>query len=176
MAKSKFLSGAIASVVSMLACSASAAPGESVEGSGTAAAEVAEPTTIQRVSDLRFGRFASPGNPGTIRVNVDGTYNATGEVASSTGMPQPADGRGPAQFTVEQAGNRGGTVFIPNSIILSNGTATMTVNSINGRLVVLSGVGRNRIYRLDLGATLQVNGNQAPGYYRGEFDVTVIYN
>lgn len=167
---------AVVLAASMLAVPASAAPGDSFEGDGTAAAEVADPATIQRIADLRFGRFASPGNASTIRINVDGTFNATGEVASSTGMAQPADGRGPAQFTVEQAGNRGGTVFIPGTIIITNGTANMTVNSITGRLVVISGVGRNRIYRLDMGGTLRINGNQAPGSYRGEFDVTVIYN
>ena len=91
-------------------------------------------------------------------------------------MAQPASGRGPAQFTVEQAGNRGGTVYIPSSISLTNGAANMTVNAITGRLVVISGVGRDRVYRLDLGGTLRINGNQAPGSYRGVFDVTVIYN
>ena len=169
----KFIAAALALAAS---APAFAAPGDTVESSGTAAAEVADPATIRRVADLRFGRFATPGNPSTIRINVDGSFNATGEVVSSTGMAQPADGRGPAQFIVEQAGNRGGTVFIPGTIIITNGTANMTVNAITGRLVVISGVGRNRVYRLDLGGTLRINGNQAPGFYRGEFDVTVIYN
>ncbi|KPF63645.1 hypothetical protein IP79_07055 [Porphyrobacter sp. AAP60] len=159
-----------------MAAPVSAEPGDSFQGSGTAAAEVADPITIRRISDLRFGRFASPGNASTIRVNVDGTFNATGEVVSSTNMAQPAGGRGPAQFTVDQAGNFGGTVFIPSTVIITNGTANMTVNAIAGRLVVISGVGRNRVYRLDMGGTLRINGNQAPGAYRGEFDVTIIYN
>ena len=123
----KFLLRALALPASMLAVPALAAPGDSFESNGTAVAEVADPATIKRVSDLRFGRFASPGNPSTIRINVDGTFNATGEVASSTGMAQPAEGRGPAQFTVEQAGNRGGTVFLPGTIVITNGTANMTV-------------------------------------------------
>lgn len=173
---SSFLVGATALAAALSAASASAEPGDSVAGSGTAAAEVADPVTIRRISDLRFGRFASPGNASTIRVNLDGTFNATGDVVSSTAMAQPASGRGPAQFTVDQAGNFGGTVFIPSTIIITNGTANMTVNAITGRLVVISGAGRNRVYRLDLGGTLRVNGNQAPGAYRGEFDVTVIYN
>lgn len=173
---SKNLMGACALTASLLAAPVSAAPGDSVQESGTAAAEVADPITIRRISDLRFGRFASPGNASTIRVNVDGTFNAVGEVVSSTNMAQPASGRGPAQFTVDQAGNLGGTVFIPNTVIITNGTANMTVNAITGRLVVTSGVGRNRVYRLDMGGTLRINGNQAPGAYRGEFDVTVIYN
>ncbi len=165
----------------MLACAgmcvpAAAAPGDSTEESGTAAAVVADPITIQRISDLRFGRFASPGTASSITVNVDGSFSAAGEVASSTNMAQPAGGRGPAQFTVEQAGNRGGTVFIPGDITITSGTNSMLINSITARLVVISGVGRNRIYRLDLGGTLRVNANQAPGSYLGDFDVTVIYN
>ncbi|MBI1402876.1 MAG: DUF4402 domain-containing protein [Porphyrobacter sp.] len=168
--------GAAMLAAAVQAVPAAAAPGDSFQGSGTATAEVTDPATIRRVSDLRFGRFASPGAASTIRINVDGSFNATGEVASSTGMAQPASGRGPAQFIVEQAGNRGGTVYIPGTIIITNGGANMTVNSITARLVVTSGVGRNRIYRLDLGGTLRVNANQAPGAYRGVFDVTVIYN
>lgn len=169
-------SGAVLCTALMLAVPATAAPGDTFEGAGSAAAEVADPMTIRRVSDLRFGRFATPGNASTIRINVDGSFNAAGDVVSSTGMAQPATGRGPAQFIVEQAGNRGGTVFIPGSIVLSNGSANMTVNAITARLVVIAGVGRNRVYRLDMGGTLRINGNQAPGSYLGEYNVTVIYN
>jgi hypothetical protein len=171
-----FYVGAVAMGACLVAAPAAAEPGDNVQQSGTAAAEVADPVTIRRVSDLRFGRFAAPGNASTIRINLDGSFVATGEVASSTGMAQPANGRGPAQFIVEQAGNNGGTVFIPGTIVMTNGIANMTINPITGRLVVVSGVGRNRVYRLDLGGTLRINGNQAPGVYRGEFDVTVIYN
>ncbi len=169
-------SGAAILAALMQAAPAIAAPGDGFEGTGTARAEVTDPATIRRINDLRFGRFATPGTASTIRINVDGSFNATGDVVSSTGMAQPASGRGPAQFVVEQAGNRGGTVFIPGSIIITNGSANMTVNAITGRLVVTSNAGRNSIYRLDLGGTLRINGNQAPGAYRGEFDVTVIYN
>jgi hypothetical protein len=176
MRYSTLYSGAAIMAAFMQAAPVFAAPGDSFEGVGTAAAEVTDPTTIRRVADLRFGRFASPGTASTIRINVDSSFNATGAVVSSTGMAQPAGGRGPAQFVVQQAGNRGGTVFIPASVILTNGSANMTVNAITGRLVVIAGIGRNRIYRLDMGGTLQINGNQAPGAYRGEFDVTVIYN
>ncbi|KWV91482.1 DUF4402 domain-containing protein [Erythrobacter sp. YT30] len=159
-----------------LSAPAVAAPGDTTQESGVASATVADPITIQRVSDLRFGRFASPGTASTITVNVDGSFSAAGDVASSTNMAQPASGRGPAQFTVEQAGNRGGTVFIPGNITITSGANSMLINSITARLVVISGFGRNRVYRLDLGGTLRVNANQAPGSYLGDFDVTVIYN
>lgn len=172
----KFFIGAAALAAATLAAPASAEPGDSFQGSGTAAATIVDPATIRRVADLRFGRFASPGTASTLRINVDGSFNATGDVASSTGMAQPAEGRGPAQFIVEQAGNRGGTVFIPGVIIISNGSANMTVNAMTGRLVLIGGTGRNRVFRLDMGGTLRINGNQAPGTYQGDFNVTVIYN
>ncbi|MBD2843116.1 DUF4402 domain-containing protein [Erythrobacter rubeus] len=174
----KHPSYAIAAAIAALLApqSAFAEPGNTVQESGAAAAEVADPATIQRISDLRFGRFASPGTASSIRINVDGSFDAVGDVASSTNMAQPASGRGPAQFRVEQAGNRGGTVFIPGDITLSNGSATIGVTNITGRLVVISGFGRQRVYRLDMGGTLQIEGNQAPGSYIGDFDVTVIYN
>ena len=148
----------------------------SSEASGDAAAEVVEIIAIRHVADMRFGLFASPGNASTITVGADGSFSAAGDVASSTNMPQPTGGRGPAEFIVEQAGNRGGTVFIPGTINVSNGSETMVINSITGRLVVISGAGRDRVYRLDLGGTLRVNAYQAPGAYIGDFDVTVVYN
>ena len=153
-----------------------AAPGDSTETSGDAAAEVVEIIAIRHVADMRFGLFASPGTASTLTVAPDGSFSATGDVVSSTNMPQPTGGRGPAEFIVEQAGNQGGTVFVPGTITVSNGAQTMVVNSITGRLVVISGTGRDRVYRLDLGGTLRVNANQAPGSYVGDFDATVVYN
>lgn len=152
-----------------------AEPGTSDQQAGAAAAEVADPITIQHISDLRFGRFGSPATASTIQINMDGTFTSTGDVTSTVGMPQPATGRGPAQFRIQQAGNFGGFVEIPNSIVISNGSSTMTVTNITGRLVVISGFFRWRVYRLDMGGTLQIDANQEPGYYLGDFEVTVTY-
>ena len=44
-----------------------AEPGTSAQETGAAAANVAEPITIQRLADLRFGRFASPSTASTIQ-------------------------------------------------------------------------------------------------------------
>ena len=153
-----------------------AEPGRSAQETGAAAANVAEPITIQRLADLRFGRFASPSTASTIQITPAGAFNPAGDVVSSTQMAQPANGRGPAQFRVRQAGNRGGTVRIPNTITLRSGGNSMDVTDVQGRLVVTSGFGRFSVYRLDLGGTLQVKANQAPGSYIGDFDVTVVYN
>lgn len=160
----------------VVAVPAFAEPGDTVQETGTAAATVADPITLQHIADLRFGRFASPTTASTIVVNVDGSFSASGDVASSTGIDQPASGRGPAQFRVEQAGNRGGVVYIPGNIGISNGAASMTVTNVTGRIVRTSGRGRFSVYRLDMGGTLQIGANQAPGSYIGDFDVTVVYN
>ena len=166
--------------MSLLFASASTAaiaePGDSAQESGVAAATVADPMNIRRVSDLRFGRFASPSTASTITIDPDGTFAPTGEVAASTGMAQPADGRGPAQFLIDQSGKRTGQVDLPVEIILSNGSETMTVINLTSELTQMSKSGRDQTYRLDIGGTLQVEALQAPGRYVGEFAVTVSYN
>lgn len=167
---------ALSMVTCGLASPALAEPGSSAQGTGTAAATVANPMNIQRVSDLRYGRFASPSTASTIRIDPDGAFLPTGEVAASTGIAQPATGRGPAQFSIQQSGKRTGQFDLPTEIILTNGSETMTVTDITSELTQISKSGRDQVYRLDLGGTLQIEGFQAPGYYVGEFDVTVFYN
>lgn len=155
---------------------AQAEPGDTAQTTGTAAATVANPMKIRRLSDLRYGRFASPSTASTIRIDPDGTFVPTGEVAASTGIAQPPSGRGPAQFEIEQSGKRTGQVDLPQTITLFKGADTMTVTNLQFDLTRISQSGRDQVFRLDVGGTLQVGAMQAPGYYRGDFNVTVYYN
>lgn len=154
---------------------AQAEPGDTMQNSGTAAAVVVDALTIQRLANLRFGRFAAPTTASTLRIGSNGTVTPSADIASSIGMAQPSDGRGPAQFRIELAGNRGFTAYIPGSLSITNGTSNMVVNSVEGRLVRIVNRGRQSVFRLDMGGTLQVNANQAPGQYSGNFTVTVVY-
>ena len=163
-------------LISAMASPVAAGPGDSAQETGTAAATVANPMNIQRISDLRFGRFASPSTPSSIRIAPDGAFFPTGEVAASTGIAQPSSGRGPAQFSIRQSGKRTGQIDLPSEIILTNGSDTMTVIDITTELTQIAKAGRDQTYRLDVGGTLQISDFQAPGYYVGEFDITVFYN
>lgn len=164
----------------ILACAAypscaHAEPGQSMQSAGSAAAEVVEQVQIQRLANLRFGRFATPSTPSTLRVAMTGAVTPSADLASSLSMAQPPEGRGPAQFRIEMDGNRGFTAYIPASLTISSGSANMLVNAVEGRLVRIVSAGRQSIYRLDMGGTLRVGANQAPGQYSGTFLVTVVY-
>jgi len=151
-------------------------PGDTMQGSGTASATVVDSLQITRITNLRFGRFASPTTTSSLRVSMTGAITPSADIASSINMPQPPDGRGPAQFRIELDGNRGFTAYVPPTITITNGAASMLINNWEGRLVRIVNAGRNSVYRLDYGGTLRINPNQAPGQYRGNFTVTVVYN
>lgn len=144
-------------------------------GSGTASATVVDSLQITRIANLRFGRFASPTTTSTLRVSMTGAVTPSADIASSINMPQPPDGRGPAQFRIELDGNRGFTAYVPGTLTLTNGSASMLMNNWEGRLVRIVNAGRNSVYRLDYGGTLRINPNQAPGQYSAVLTVTVVY-
>lgn len=148
---------------------------EGAQIDGTASAEVVAPSRVEHVADLRFGAFASPSGASTLRVGVDGSVVPTGSVASAMYVTQPPEGRGPAQFKVEQDGSRFFILFYPRSVNITSDTDSMLVNSTTGRLVRTVTAGRNSEYRFDMGGTLNIGANQETGSYAGEFLITVIY-
>lgn len=169
------MAGAIA--VMAIPGTAMAAPGDTTSVSGTAAAEVIEPSRLMKLEDLRFGAFAQPTAVSTITISPDGTATGTGEVATTMNMTQPPTGRGQAVFRVDGSPNRAVVMLIPNTIIISNGTATMKVDQItdnrpnNGR----PRLDPNGVFYLNIGGTLNVDAMQMPGSYTGDFTVTVIF-
>ena len=170
-----FFKAIAAGIVILCAAPAHAEPGDTQTTQGSATATLADPLSLQKIADLRFGRFAAPKTASTIRIASDGTITPTGDVVSSMGMAQPPDGRGPAQFRVDMDGNRGFIAFFPRRITISNGTSSMLVNDIGGRIVRIRGGGRDSVYSLDMGGTLNIEANQAAGQYAGDFDITVLY-
>ncbi len=155
---------------------AHAEPGASMQITGQVGATVAEPTNIQLVENLRFGRFFSPTVNSTIRIQPNGNIQPSAGIGASISLAQPPEGRGTAEFRIEQDGNRGFNVTLPTSITISNGTTTMVVDTFRDRQIRIVNAGRDSIYRLEVGATLRINANQAVGKYVGDFDVTVVYN
>lgn len=164
------LAGAMA--LMLFGTSASADP---VESEGSAAAAVVLPSRVTHIADLRFGAFASPETNSTLRVSPNGTITPTGAVTTTMNVPQPAEGRGPARFNIEQDNSRTFIAYIPRRIDITNGTATMPVTDINGRLVRTVNAGRRSEFRLDMGGTLNIEADQDEGRYTGDFIITVLY-
>ena len=154
---------------------AQAEPGSTTTSNGTAAATVADPMTVSRIADLRFGRFAAPTTASTMRVAPDGTVTPSAGVASSNSMVQPPDGRGPASFRVEMDDNRAFIAFIPRRVTISNGTSTMDVRNLGGRIVRVTNAGTQSVHRVDIGGTLNIDANQEAGRYSGDLTLTVLY-
>ncbi|MWV26588.1 DUF4402 domain-containing protein [Aurantiacibacter rhizosphaerae] len=159
-----------------IAVPAAAEPGDTATQSGTTSAEIIEPGAITRLDDLRFAAFASPTAAATMTITADGVVSATGEVATTMNAFTSPGGRGPARFRIQGTDNRAFVPFFPRSVTITNGTSTMMVDkmsdNIRGR-AILDEDGR---YIYQIGGTLNVNANQEPGNYRGEFTVTVLFN
>ena len=127
---------------------------------------------ITKTGDLNFGTIVpSLDIAGTASVSIGHVVTVNNVVASSTTLARAA--------TYSVTGNPLAeyNVTLPSSITLSNGAQTMTVNQFvrSGGVAALT-MNTSGISSFNVGATLNVNANQASGTYTGNFDVTVAYN
>ncbi len=127
---------------------------------------------ITKIVDLNFGTIVpSLGAAGTATVGLSNNLSTANVLTSNTTTVRSAAynvvGNPFAEFTVT----------IPPSVNLSNGSQSMLVNQFTrtggATPLVLNSAGS---LQFAVGATLNVNANQAAGTYTGSFDVTVAYN
>ena len=137
-----------------------------------AAANIITPITIQSITDLNFGNIIANSSDGTVTM---GTEN---DVPTYTGVAAPsiAGTRTRSEFTVEGMSGVNFTIALPadNDIELT-GPASADAMSLTGwthnsDLVLTDGENTFQV-----GATLNVNANQANGAYSATFPVTVNY-
>lgn len=152
-----------------------AAPGNSTTLPGSVEVAVVDPVGIQPVAPLRFGRIIRPTTAGTITINPDDSFTTTGGVTANATTPQAVNGRGRSAFAVFGDPNRLFIRFLPNTITISNGASTMTVNQFASNAGFLARFDASGYYALFVGAQLNVGANQQVGTYSGTFDVTVLY-
>lgn len=158
------------------AISFASAANAAATATATATAEVLDTLTLTADSPLDFGLIAA-NTGGTVTVNADSTVAKTGDLVS-TGT------RSPAAFTV--VGSAGTTV----GLTLPTSASTLTLQGWTGAgaapTMSLAGFNSNPggAFQLNattgdatfnVGGTLTVAGNQAPGVYSGTFDVSVEY-
>jgi hypothetical protein len=141
----------------------------------TATATIVAPLTITKTVDLDFGNVAAGASAGTLELAPDGTRTAGGGVT----LPAIVGNVTPATFDVTGDGSLTYAITLPASVLLTqvSGTETMTADNFtsmpSGTGALLAG-----LQVLTVGATLNVNANQAPGTYVSgtPFTVTVNYN
>lgn len=122
---------------------------------------------------LNFGRIVA-GSGGSVTIAPTGARSRSGGVIliNSAGM-------GSAGFSVTQVkggATRAVVVSVPanGTVSISNGTSSMAVGSFTtGSATVLQLTSAGLL--IDVGATLTIAPNQAPGNYSGTFNLTVNY-
>lgn len=163
---------------------------------GKAQAVIVEPLSLVKVRDMDFGKILPSAAAGTVTINpVNNACSNTGGATSYGNACQAAvfAGMGKRPFNarvtmsnITQLTGPGAAMTMSTFIIGANSGITFSGNTNsqgNGNGLV-NGNGNQRyrinassgIFTLNLGATLHVNANQAPGLYEGTFKVIVQYN
>ena len=132
------------------------------------------PLEIVKNRDLDFGNIATTGVAGTVIINPQtDTISATGGALLVGGGTPHA-----AQFTGAAQGNNVVIIRIPKqpvTLTRVGGTETMIANNFTLQGLDKRAVAARVAFDFKVGATLNVNANQAEGSYVGTFDVSIQY-
>jgi spore coat protein U-like protein len=148
---------------------------------GNAAAQTATSTvtvqvesraiTLANVAGLNFGTILPYGSAGSVTVGTTGSYSASNAyISNATGISASA-------WAVTGIPGAPYAVTLPNSVTITNGSETMTVNGFTrsgGTSQLNLDAAGNGTFTV--GARLNVGANQPAGTYAGTFNVTVNYN
>jgi hypothetical protein len=138
----------------------------------TASAQIIQPLVITKVADLAFGNIAAGTTSGTVVIDTDGNRMGDGGITLITaGSVSNA-----ANFSITGYPDATFTIELPTSILIASSDNQMTVDNFVSSLGETSSLDAMGESMLNVGATLNVEANQAPGLYEGTFDVTVAYN
>ncbi|RAJ82026.1 uncharacterized protein DUF4402 [Chitinophaga dinghuensis] len=145
----------------------------SATATANATAYVVTPLTITTATHMNFGLVAPSSAAGTVVLGTDGSRTFGGGATQLPGTGTVSA----ASFNV--AGEPGYTyaISLPASVSLANGGNTIVVDNFTSNP---SGTGllTGGVQTLNVGATLEVTANIAPGNYTTAtpFNVTVNYN
>lgn len=161
----------------VMACgiqSVKAQPGNSASVEANATATIVKAISINKVTDLQFGKIiADPTEEGKVAIQTDGTRTiANGNVVL---FNQGSDHQAASFKTIGTPGATYSLAFSATPLTGPSGSDPMTiegfVHSASGTLDAATG---EEIF--NVGGTLKVGANQAPGQYTGTFTVTAAYN
>jgi hypothetical protein len=147
----------------------------------TGEAVIITPLSFISFEDLNFGQIIASGTPGTVVLAPNGTRTADNGIVLVGASHQRAS------FTGRGRRNQNVNISLAsNSITVTNPAGnTMTVGTFtigSTPSVVLTTTPRrfriastNGIFVFNVGASLAVGANQAPGIYTGDWDITLDY-
>lgn len=147
---------------------------------GQAEAIVLRPLSFFKSNDLDFGDIIASGTAGTVTLGPDGSRSRTGGVTLAGGGGEPARFAGLGTYNqnvmISLSSNQiwitgpGQQMRVRNFEIGSTPTAILSTTPTRFRIASANGS-----FNFPVGATLDVNANQAPGDYSGTFTVTLNY-
>jgi hypothetical protein len=138
----------------------------------TATANITSTMTVRTINGLFFGDLSAGAESGTLELSPGGTRTTTGGVTVNSAIAGS-----PAAFDVQGDPNSTYSITFPAAIVMSNGSPNSMVvdkfTSLPEATGVIDASGQQTLY---VGATLNVDSNQAFGTYSGELNVTVDYH
>jgi spore coat protein U-like protein len=164
----------------VMACGIQSVKAQTQTGSATAnaTATIVQAISITNLTDLRFGKIvADPTAAGEVAIQTDGTRTiAAGNVALVN-----IQGNDHQAASFKTSGLPGATYYL---VLPDNGSVELTGPS-GSTPMTIEGFVHSATKTLDdatgeetfnVGGTLKVGANQAPGQYTGTFTVTAAYN
>ena len=146
---------------------------QGASATASASGTIVSPISIIKDVDMNFGNIAVHAtNPGTVVLATDGTRSATAGVT----LPAVTGTVSAAEFTVNGTEDYTYVVTLPVGVItVANGGNTMDLTDWSSNE---TGILTGSTETFNVGATLNVNGGQAPGLYTTgtPFTITVNYN
>lgn len=161
-------------VAAVFAIMGSPAVVKAADATASAAATIAAPIAISKVSDLEFGLIAPTASAGTVTVSTAGARTGDANVDLLSGDTESA-----ASFSVSGAADQTFSLVVPATATLSatgssgGSPMTATLSDDASGTPTLDGTGAATV---NVGAALAVGADQAADAYSGSFTVTVSYN
>ena len=163
-----------------LSCMASPAFAQNATEQVQTQVGVVTPLSFIQTEELNFGKIFASNTAGTVTVAPNGTRTRTGGVTLFGSDHQPAEFAGMGSFNQRvQVSLGSNTIFLTGPgvrmrartfAIGSTPTAVLSTNPQVFRIAAATGA-----FRFPVGATLEVNANQAPGTYSGIWTITLNY-
>jgi len=144
----------------------------SATGTATATARIVQPLEIVKQADLAFGNIAAGIADGSVTIALDGSRSGMGGVT----LIAAGNVNSAASFDIQGYPGASFTIDLPSSIDIESGNDEMEVDNFVSSLGATNSLSNQGTATLVVGATLNVEANQAPGLYSGTFDVVVAYN
>jgi len=170
---SRFLSPRLLALTMLLAPAAGQTAPRAAPTPAQATGTLLFPLEIVKNRDLDFGNVGTTATAGTVVINPEtDTISSTGGASLLGGTPHAA------QFTGAAKGNNVVIIRIPKqpvTLTRVGGTQTMIADNFPLQGLDKRAVAARVAFDFKVGATLNVNANQAEGTYVGTFDVSIQY-